>query len=260
MGVALLVILGVGFLLYMFTPFSDKLTEPLTILTYNNAYYELADKNYLKKLGLKNEIKATDLGDMVLTINQENLSAPDLEAYLGGKVYTYKPVDGKGLLIVEKQGAYQPFIFCNFLKGEYPDKQRVDAIENMEVLGINSPSDIIKVEILDPYSKTIFGNPKKIKEIMDPETITKIYLDYKKMKDLTSYIFDIEVKKCDSGRWKGDTRKHTNDKRDIKLYLKNGLYTKLSYYPTISFIEDRMSYYRVDKKETSFWHELTIVH
>lgn len=229
--------------------------KPTTLLEYNNAIYELLDNEYLEKIGFDNDITETDLGEKLITINANNIDAPNNE-YLGCNVYEYKPVDCQGLIVVDKQGEYQLFGFCNFLD---TDDVKIDAIQNLKVFNVTSSEDILNIDIINPYNKNILGitNSKILKNISDSEIIKKFYNEYKNMKDVGRDYYNEAFKGITEEDWQNGYDEYLEGQLNLCLNYRNGLSTTLSYYPATGYLDDRLSHYKLSEEFMNFLNDIS---
>lgn len=225
------------------------------VLKYNNAIYELLDNEYLEKIGFDNDITETDLGEKLITINANIINDSNKE-YLGCNVYEYKPVKSLGLIVVDKQGEYELFGFCNFID---TDDIKTDAIQNLKVFNVTSSVDILSIDIINPYNKNILGitKPKILKNITDSEIIKKFYNEYKNMKDVGRDFYNEAFKGITEEDWQNGYDAYLKGQLNLCINYKNGLSTTLSYYPVIGFLDDRLSHYKLSEEFMSFLNEVS---
>ncbi|MDW7651375.1 MAG: hypothetical protein SCK29_11645 [Bacillota bacterium] len=207
--------------------------EVSPLMEYNYGYYERLSEDFLRRVGFAGKVTEDDLGEQIMVLSQNSIDLPD---YFGYQVYEYKPVNSKALLVVDKNGEFELFGFCNFF-----------AVENsgsniLEVYNIQSSADIDRIEVIWPYGKNARGQVQEdvLNIIRNKEFIDRFITNYREMTDVSDEYYqaisDRERAKDNiddvfingiSHVW------YLNRSRYLDIKLKNGLSLRLAFYPEI---------------------------
>lgn len=224
-----------------------------TVLTFNNAYYEKFPKNrkdLLKRYALPEKISKDDIGELIGVINEEDIGEKE---YVGANIYEYKPIDSLAIIIVDFNGDYEYFVFCNFLKGMARDDIRTDTKQNLELYNIKSSQDITQIDVIYEKEKHFKGYvPIVTNTISDPIDIQRFYDEYKEMKDIgREYYADINEGVTEE-MWQNGYDEYLKGSCTFRVKLKNGLFFDIGYYPVTKHFEDTLSHYRLTDEFVEF--------
>ena len=226
----------------------DKCTEPITVFEYNNAYYEYFNIDYLKENGLYKNITTDDLGNEIFVLPSGVISHD--KGYDNCKVYEYTPVNSNALVVVDKNGEYQVFGFCNFI-----DDKPTDGIRILEVYNVTDSNDIITIEEISPYEKNFLGTttPKILNVHTDRKFIERFYTEYKNMIDVGNETYQNDAfSNVTEEQWQSGYDEYLKNQKDFHLTLKNGLKIKLSFYPEIRYMRGYVANYKISDEFSDF--------
>lgn len=222
--------------------------EPITVFEYNNAYYEYFDDEYLKVHDIYRDITSEDLGNEIYVIPA--LTIGHDSGYDNCKVYEYRAFNSNAVVVVDKNGEYQVFGFCNFI-----DDQPNHGIRILDVYNVTSADDIVSIEEFSPYAVNKMGItiPQVINVYTDKEYIERFYTEYKNMIDVgfDQYEEDAFGDVTDE-QWQNGYDEYLEDQRDFYLNLKDGLRIKLSFYPKIGYMDGYLAHYKITKEFSDF--------
>lgn len=212
--------------------------EPPGINIEGKNYYRIKKQNEI----YDKEIKESDLGEEIYTLNKNDSIVKYNEKFNGAKVYKFLPSNSDSLIVVKRNEKYILFKFDrynNFAK---------NISENiLNIYNITNENDI-KIEILN----------EKNKKITDKDDIAKILNIYKNTKEVSSeyYFKDIQKYYKDLNE-DGDTF----DKEDIgpytnavnvRIYTKNGTYISFSFQPVSHYFEAYSKYYKLSDDDYNY--------
>jgi len=235
-----------------------------------NKHYIIMTDSQKAEFNFPDEIAESDIGRKLTTVNV-SVDA----GLIGSDVYEYIPAGCDAVVAIKINNEYKLFKFFNF--ESYNKNQDEDVSAYLELYGINSASDIDKIQLMS-YSDQA-GNKGKldvINEIKDSERITKFYNFYSVIKNSSDKYFEklfnyynvLSTRKpapqeiiidsrsgaASSSGYAGSAANALSNSVIIRIYRQNGVYFEAPYYPNIGFI----SRHEISEEFAAFLRELMI--
>ena len=149
----------------------------------DDRHYILLTDELRNDFGLPSEIKEGDIGEKLTDITV----SPD-ESLTGREVYRYVPAGCEAVVAVKGDDGYRLFRFFTF--ESYNSNQDEDAVEYLELYGINSAEDISKVLLIGHSEQGKMSGVDDIREITDRSEIEQFYGYYSVLKNNSDKYFD----------------------------------------------------------------------
>lgn len=198
---ALTVVVAAGVLMYSLKPGNNglppgRVTDLAGDMGMEDApaplldQFQIGDRHYIllademrNDFGLPAEIKEGDIGEKLTDITV----SPD-ESLTGREVYRYVPAGCEAVVAVKGDDGYRLFRFFTF--ESYNSNQDEDAVEYLELYGINSAEDISKVLLIGHSEQGKMFGVDDIREITDRSEIEQFYGYYSVLKNNSDKYFD----------------------------------------------------------------------
>ncbi len=150
----------------------------------DNKHYILLTDEQRIDFGLPADIREEDIGELIIAITKS------VDERLTGKsVYEYLPAGGRAVVAVGTDDGYRLFRFFSF--ESYLQNEDEDAAEYLKLYGINSPSDIDRIEFIrisEEGKQEGYNNAAGI--IKDAEGVEKFYGYFSVLKNSNKEYFD----------------------------------------------------------------------
>jgi len=165
-------------------PGKEDMAAPLlNQFQIGNRHYILMS-DYVEEFGFPATISEKDIGQKLTTIEK----SPD-ESLVGRDVFTYLPAGCEAVVAVKRNNEYELFRFHTF--ESYMNNQDEDAIEYLNLYGIEGPEDIAKIQFIVHNEKSrLEGFTNITAEITDRNEIAKFYDFYSVLKNSSDKYFE----------------------------------------------------------------------
>ena len=211
---------------------SKELLEPIRIMQYNSAMYEIVEpsnKSVIKSYNLPSRITPDMIGEFVTPTIIEYTDSAMLYKY---NVHTKN--EQSAIYIVKEGNDYKFALFCNYL-----DNKVVSAQNLFEVYGIQNATDISSVTIKEPH---------KIRRVLSAqEDIAHFYntLVSSVLMDEEQYQLEVFQRKAESEQ--GTIAKKLADECiEITIETTDGLVINhLAYNPSVGFASWALCHYKL---------------
>lgn len=211
---------------------SKELLEPIRIMKYNSAMYEIVEpsnKSVIKAYNLPSKITPDMIGEFVTPTTIEYTDSAMLYKY---NIHTKN--EQSAIYIVKEGNDYKFALFCNYL-----DNKVVSAQNLFEVYGIQNATDISSVTIKEPH---------KIRRVLSAqEDIAHFYntLVSSVLMDEEQYQLEVFQRKSESEQ--GTIAKKLADECiEITIETTDGLVINhLAYNPSVGFASWALGHYKL---------------
>lgn len=153
--------------------------------------FKIDDKTYIQLSGdyktnvnFPQTVSLDDIGEKITTI-KNGVDA----SLMGCDVYVYIPAGSQAVVAVKKENEYRLFSFLSF--DSYINNQDEDVDRYLKLYGINSASDIAKVQFIGYGEMAKFNGKVDVKsQIVDRADVTKFYNFYSVIKNSSDKYFE----------------------------------------------------------------------
>lgn len=119
---------------------NSEIAVALESFVFDGKRYSKLTNETLSEMGIQQPSGEKELGALLGT-----LDAGEGSTLSGSKIYAYPPLSAPAVVVVEKNGGYELFLFSSFTA--YEENSDEDAADYLSVYGIKSADDLSKVEV-----------------------------------------------------------------------------------------------------------------
>jgi hypothetical protein len=207
--------------------------EPIDVVVFNGAYYEILDKDnakILKEYNLPKEITSDMVGDFVGASLDD--TGNETKRFMHEYV-PYSDAEQKAVYVLKEGEKYSFALFCNYIYKN--DSEHTEASEMFALYGVDNAEDIASITM---DGKTI-RDAGEIKEFFD-----SLYNAYGMGND--EYQENI-FQRMDEDKQQALAIELADSAIEVKIVTKAGVVINhIRHYPTINYVSWALNYYNLD--------------